>query len=1073
MSQELRQTSFSGGVFAPSLHSRSDLEKYGSGLVTALNAYVTEHGNLKNRPGTVYVAQTEGGLPARLLRFMYSDDQSYILELTDLLIRVLANGGPLTFGAGAAAWDSMTRYSVGTLVTYGGDVYRCKATPAPLTPNLDPNWVFLYIADIPVADPGAWNVATAYVWNNRVSLAGSVYVASAAVTGGTGPGVDPTWVLIGTIGCIISPTVTWDADGDYTAGTIVRYGRIWIIPMGFAAKALVNVTAAASAAPDVDVAAWQLLGTAGTNVTIPVPWLEADLPRLKSAQSGDVLSTAHRNYEPGEIRRRSHTAWEYGVAQGRRPQTWRAWDQSTTYAAGDIVRSIAADALPFFGFFRALAENVGFNPAGNPWPWEPISGLTAHLPPSDVIFLKRDRSYLVHGNYITGYGYYYPVTVTISEQIDQVGDASHLPKEWVWVVTAVYGDGIESVASEPLAPRALYDKAQSRKCCLYPDKPVTITWLACPGAVAYRFYRGRSGFYGYVGEAEPSKVTEGLGGGLFQDEALAPDFARQPPTGRWPFGLRNWESLQNYRPDDYVLAANGTVYRCAVGGLSGATSPVGVSGLISDGVDTNWVKNHAYTVGNRVLSNDAVYECWLNHTSSDVDGTNNAPPGPWGMGAYGYEYDYGWWEPQTDAGARAWQFLGFGSACQWEFVSTLADFRVSQPDAVLYHEGRRYYASLGTLLGSCVDDYANFDRSNPTRDDESVSITLASREFEEVRSMVSIDGGLMALSVAGEWLVTGGGQNEPISPNSGLARRGGNRGSSWLDPVSVGEAFLFVQPRGGRVREIIWDGGQGRYAGADLSIFSRHLFEGREVVSWDYQEVPDSIVWVVFDDGTMASLTYNREHQMAAWTHHEITGGLVESVCVIPENGKDVVYLVVNRTVGAVVTRYIERLDDRTSATCSFLDGSKAYAGAPATVFSGLEHLEGKSVMAVADGVVRGPYTVTTGAVTLPVAASAVTIGLAYGVEIETLPYPQERGKQKIIAKVTLEVESGPVQFEAGETLATMSSFTPTEAGVVTRDVEIRPAGAWNLKGSAAIRVTSPTPLTIHAIRREVEGGGR
>lgn len=1142
MSQELRQTSFSGGEFAPTLYSRSDLEKYATALKRAFNVFITEHGGIKNRPGTLMVAETNKGGGAvgkfaRLVRFRFSNSQSYILELTDRFIRFIIDGGLIAPATGLSAWSGLTRYSIGDAVTHSTSVWRCKAIPETSNPANHTDFVYLYQHVWPIPTETAWDVATTYYGNSRVSLAGSVYVAlTGPLTGGGGPGVDTAnWLLVGAVGAMVSPIDhIWDAASTYTAGERVQYREGWQGWGFYGADYYVrnNTGPAGAAEPDVDSVAWEWVCLISDPVTLATPWLEADLPRLKFAQSGDVISTAHHHYEPSEVRRKSHILWEYGQSRDGRPVKTRQWHASATYAKDDVVRyhrSLApvppsTVSNTFHFFFKSLQDgNTNKDPTTQVAWWTLVSGKSGgHLPPSEVTFLQTKRKY----QNVNGYLSTIPDNTNI---VDQSSATNYLAKEWQWVVTAIYSDGVESVASNVLEPRATYSKDTSRKIVLYPDKPVLLSWNVCPGAIAYRIYRGRNGYFGYVGESEPSKVPEGIGGGLFQDDAIAPDWARQPPTAQWPFGVRPWGAFQNYSPNDLIQAPNGNIYRCAVGGLSGLVAPVGVSGLLPDGEEHPWVKSTAYVVDDRVLSNDNVYRCIRNHTSSATV-TLEDPPGPWGTGLYGAMLDFGWNETQAvfPTGDKAWIYLGRGGMVQWEFMSLASTFETPLPGTVLYHEGRRFYGSLGMLRGSCVDDYGNFDRSNPARSDEAVELTLASKEYEEIRSMASIDGGLMALCEAGEWLVTGGGQNEPISPNSALARRGGSRGSSWVDPLTVGEAIVFSQPRGGRVRELIWDGGQGRYAGSDLSIFSRHLFSGRQVVSWDYQEAPDSIIWVVFDDGTMASLTYNREHQMAAWTQHAITGGAVEGVCVIPDGDKDVVYMVVRRpnaTVNPTVwnnvtnyfhgfyvthagklwissptcavgdepgvapltswieqtevfSRYIERFADRdidpaNPATWVFLDSAKTYDATPATVFSGLEHLEGQAVWALADGVPSGPYTVTAGAVTLPAAASKVVIGLLFDVELETLAFPQARGSQKIVSKVTVELESANVTVQAGETLSTLSAHTPTDTGLAVRDIEIRPGGRWNLTGSVAVKITSPTPMTLHAIRREVEGGGR
>jgi hypothetical protein len=140
---------------------------------------------------------------------------------------------------------------------------------------------------------------------------------------------------------------------------------------------------------------------------------------------------------------------------------------------------------------------------------------------------------------------------------------------------------------------------------------------------------------------------------------------------------------------------------------------------------------------------------------------------------------------------------------------------------------------------------------------------------------------------------------------------------------------LYVQARGGIVRDLGFDYQIDGYRGNDLSIFSSHLFEGYTLVDWDYQQIPNSVIWAVRDDGTLLGLTYVREQQILGWHKHD-TMGTFENVCTIPEGNEDAVYYVVNRTVDGRNVRYIERMYTRFVDDISdsvFMDSALTYDG--------------------------------------------------------------------------------------------------------------------------------------------------
>ena len=82
------------------------------------------------------------------------------------------------------------------------------------------------------------------------------------------------------------------------------------------------------------------------------------------------------------------------------------------------------------------------------------------------------------------------------------------------------------------------------------------------------------------------------------------------------------------------------------------------------------------------------------------------------------------------------------------------------------------------------------------------------------------------------------------------------------------------------------------------------------------------------------------------------------------EGREDVLYAIVNRTIGGVTKRYIERIASRqfvAQADAFFVDSGLTYRGAEASTISGLGHLEGQTVSILADGAVHPQRVVTSG----------------------------------------------------------------------------------------------------------------
>jgi hypothetical protein len=226
--------------------------------------------------------------------------------------------------------------------------------------------------------------------------------------------------------------------------------------------------------------------------------------------------------------------------------------------------------------------------------------------------------------------------------------------------------------------------------------------------------------------------------------------------------------------------------------------------------------------------------------------------------------------------------------------------------------------------------------------------------------------------------------------------------------------------------------------------------------------------------------------QVRAW-HRHVTDGFFESVCCVAESGEDVLYAVIRRTVGARTVRYIEKLHTRQFAEqkdAFFVDCGLTYSGAATTTVGGLWHLEGKSVVALADGAVVDALTVTGGSITLPAAASVVHIGLPYDSEMQTLPLSYQNDEAfgqaliKNVNKAHLRVSRsgamhvGPTDGRLVEAKrrTTESYGVPPSIRTGWDHLNLQPM--WDDDAGVTVRMTNPLPLTVLALVVDVTAGG-
>ena len=256
------------------------------------------------------------------------------------------------------------------------------------------------------------------------------------------------------------------------------------------------------------------------------------------------------------------------------------------------------------------------------------------------------------------------------------------------------------------------------------------------------------------------------------------------------------------------------------------------------------------------------------------------------------------------------------------------------PGCTTYHQQRQAFggspARPQTVWLSKTDDYPNFGKSSPTVDDDTLTLPLAGKQVNQVRHMVSMGGSLIALTSDSNWTISGDDIGGALTPSAVQAKPQSYLGSSDVAPLTVGNRAVYVQNKGGVVRDLCYEYATNSFTGTDLSILASHLLENHTIVDWAYQQVPFGVIWAVRDDGLLLSLTYQKEQDVFAWAWHDLAGGAVESCCVVPENLEDVLYLIVRRTIGGQIKRYIERMTNRIIRDIRdsfFLDCGLSYDG--------------------------------------------------------------------------------------------------------------------------------------------------
>ncbi len=578
---------------------------------------------------------------------------------------------------------------------------------------------------------------------------------------------------------------------------------------------------------------------------IPAPWAAADLRRLKYAQRNDVVTICHQSYQPRQLKRLADDNWTLGTLE--------------------VIRRV------------------------NPPTAVGVSGFKAF-------------------------------------------DETHPIVSWSWVVTSIDADGSESLISVKLTDASA---------TLYPDFPrPTLTWTPpAAGNVpkSYNVYRGRDGYWGFVGSSDTN---------AFIDEGYVPNYFDAPPTAHEPF--------------EHEITAGDFV--------EGGTKEIGAVANVAIKVSAlkSFDDNYTYNMFIDLKAGERIKFDWEHRPTGG---------GGWTFLDLMDTFLPNWWPDDliinftaifnipnaiadhefrinidgVTTGTIAFQTLTYTD----EASGTPPGIVPNYPSAVVNFQQRLVFGGFTynrqQLTLSRTGDFLNFDRTAPSREDDSFDLTVDSATLNEVRDLVA-HGALLIFTSGAEYRAEGSGRGPlslagTLTPTSFDIAPMTAFGSSWVSALVVGGSVLFLADRDRSVRE--WQVQQGDAVPRELTIVANHLLQNHGIVEWAYAAVPDQVVYAIRSDGTMLGLTFVPEHNVWGWHRHD-TEGTFESIATIPEGSESKVYVVVNRTISGSTKRYIERFaTTRWSGVedSIFLDSALAYTGTNTYLDGSVEPLHEYSLL--------------------------------------------------------------------------------------------------------------------------------
>lgn len=304
------------------------------------------------------------------------------------------------------------------------------------------------------------------------------------------------------------------------------------------------------------------------------------------------------------------------------------------------------------------------------------------------------------------------------------------------------------------------------------------------------------------------------------------------------------------------------------------------------------------------------------------------------------------------------------------------------PQAVAIHQGRLWFAGSTDLpdgaFASRPQNFFDFEAGTGL-DDEGV-VAVGETQSNAIRHLVSGDD-LIVLGDAGEASFPS--KEAPIAQSNVRGLPSTSIGCGFVRPVPYDGAILFADVMGQHIYEVVYDDGSDGYVSTPLSALAPELIQG-PIAACRFKGSPGEatpfVLWTM-ESGHAAVFTSRRSEGQAGWAQWR-TIGQFRSFTGLNER----LYASVRRTVNGVATYWLEEFDFARDARA---DCTHRLTGSGALAWTGSPFGPGQNIDVIDDATGRfvGNFPVGPGgAFTLPVALTAIRVGLKFAFRLETLP---------------------------------------------------------------------------------------
>ena len=309
-------------------------------------------------------------------------------------------------------------------------------------------------------------------------------------------------------------------------------------------------------------------------------------------------------------------------------------------------------------------------------------------------------------------------------------------------------------------------------------------------------------------------------------------------------------------------------------------------------------------------------------------------------------------------------------------------------------------------------------------------------------------------------------------------------GAATVQAAILKNAILYIGAPIPSLQMLIYSDEAGGMTDIDASRYFRHLLRPG-IVQMAAMTSPEPGVWLVRTDGKIVAVCVDINGgalSVGAGLYEPADGGLVKSAEVLRgANGDELWMYVLRGSVYQVEWMVFPTDNDSDFTELHYIDSGIRWTGASTNTVSGLAHLNGKTVHAIADGASMPAAVVAAGVATYEKSFTKIHVGLPNeSICTPTRPEVQAnatwQGKKKNVEAAVLRISKsygGKIASGANPTAGDYQTIAYAggpyqEFGAapspVTEDIHLDVVGDVDTDGVVSVKQDEPFPMTLLAI---------